>query len=112
MNQPGPLVHWSDDPYSRFPEKSLEDLWRPRSHGGQELLPFSSGRHQPHLDGLDRGLSAIRYPKLGEDALQMPLNRREGEVQLLGYLAVRLARGDVAEDFRLPRCERVGHRRR
>ena len=107
MNHPGPLVHWSDDPYSGFPEKSLEDLWRPRSHGGQELLLFSSGRHQPHLDGLDRGLGAIRYLELREDALQMPLDRREGEVQLLGYPAVRLARGDVGEDFRLPRRERV-----
>src|SRR5918995_1770564 len=80
-----------------------------RGSSGGRLLPAQPGRPQAQLDRLYRGLRSVRDAELGEDALQVPLDRREGEVQLLGYLAVGLARGDVAEDFRLPRRKRVGH---
>src|SRR5215204_1969007 len=112
MLHPIQQVHWSDDPYFGFSKIFWKISSGPEFQGGQQGLVPPSGRHQPQLDGLYRGLSAIRCLELGEDALQMPLDRREGEVQQLGYLAVRLARGDVAEDFRLPRSKRVGHRRR
>ena len=68
--------------------KTLETV--PKS-GGKGLLIPSSGRPQPQLDGFHRRLGAIRYREFGEDVLEVPLDRGDGEVQLLGYLAVGLA---------------------
>ncbi len=105
MNHPGRFVQWSGDPYL---EGICGHLLREGGRSHSFLVPLSGRRRQTHLDGLHRSLGAVRDPQLGENALQVPLYRRETYMQLLGDLAVGLTQGEAAEDFHLPGRQRVG----
>ena len=94
MEHPRGFLHWSSDPYFYASRRSAEAPNSRRPLGAYVLLLLGGGQ-QAHLDRLNGSLGAVRDLELREDVLEVPLDRREGEVQILGYLAVGLAGGEA-----------------
>ena len=66
------------------------------------LLLRPLGVDEAKLDGLDSRLGAVGDAELGDDALEVALDRGEAQVQSLGDLAVCLARGHRSQHVELP----------
>src|SRR5918999_745677 len=69
--------------------------------GGQEAWPRLCGR-------IPDELPAMRDLELLEDLVQMHLHGANADEELLGDFSVRVALGDLGDDFALPRGETLG----
>jgi hypothetical protein len=76
----------------------------------ERLLLRALGVDEAEIYGLDGGLGTVGDPEFGDQALETFLDGGEAEVQLLGDLAVGLARGQQPKHLELTRRERLGER--
>src|SRR5215216_5368107 len=102
------FAHWPTGPL--LLAKWLSFCWT-TSAGGEVLRGDSAVLglgQEAQFGGPDRRLGAVGDPQLGGHPLEVPLDCRETYVELLGDLAVSLARHHQAQDLEFPRGERAG----
>ena len=95
-------VHWSCGPFCGPHDQYLCVMWfiSRRGADGARLLRRV---YEAKFYSLDGCLGAVGDLELGDDALEVALDRREAEVQLLGDPAVGRSSGEVLQYLRLPR---------